>query len=75
MGQTLEDDRNPEYPDPFPTESRVIYEAARAVGGLTGCPKCGALGWVFPCSECGFASTMTEQQRRDIDDEIEMDLL
>ena len=21
---------------------------------LAPCPRCGALGWVFPCSECGY---------------------
>ena len=64
---------------------------------LTPCPQCGAFGWVFPCSECGYepipnestvraaaivaadkgseAPPMPDMQRRDLDDEIELDML
>ena len=29
-------------------------EVDRTAGEATPCPKCGAIGWVFPCSECKY---------------------
>lgn len=25
------------------------------------CPQCGAMGWVFPCSECGYAPLLQSE--------------
>lgn len=34
---------------------------------LTPCPNCGALGWVFPCSECGYDPGHENHEKFDTD--------
>lgn len=88
MGEALDDDRNPEYPEPFPTESQVL---ATVIGAY----RCkheprhsthmheGANPPIpnrYDCDpECAVPGedypALTPMERQDLVDEIEMDLL
>ncbi len=76
----IPDERNPEYPDPIPNESTVI---AQAIVATAQCAVCGG-----PPADHGLLNgypdkhafetglpPLTEQERQDLADEIEFDLL
>lgn len=54
-------------------ESTIIATVAARHPELLPCRKCGALGWLYPCSECGY--DLSDEERQRIADEIEMDML
>lgn len=81
-GFMLPDDRNPEFPDPFPTESEVIarVEASKTLAQQGAMGHHGADDYTT-CMEpkhweyVPARRELTEQQREDLAAEIEMDML
>lgn len=61
------DDRNPEAPDPFPTESQVIHEVAKA--------KYAALSPEAKAEVDQRWADTPEWRKQDLRDEVEFDLL